>query len=71
MKNKKTYIIFSTLIIIFSVCIVDIVLQNDSFSAIKIGDYILHNGIDFVEHFNYDNTLVWHNSRWLFNIIIS
>ena len=38
MKNKKTYIIFSTLIIIFSVCIVDIVLQNDSFSAIKIGD---------------------------------
>lgn len=70
MKNKKIYILFSVLLAIFSSTIVIKTLQNDTFSAIKIGDYILHNGIDFVEHFNF-NDLVHHNARWLFNVILA
>ncbi len=70
-NNKKLYIIFTILIIIFSSSIVIKELKNDTFTAIKIGDYILHNGIDFIEHFNIDNTLIWHNARWLFNVIVA
>lgn len=70
MKNKKIYILFSILIAFFCFTIVIKTLSNDTFSAIKIGDYILHNGLDFVEHFNF-NELSYHNARWLFNIIIA
>ena len=70
-NNKKIYFILSLLIAIFCISIVNRQFENDTFSAIKIGDYILNNGIDFVEHFNIDNNLVWHNSRWLFNVAIA
>ena len=70
MKNKKIYILFSILLSFFCFTIISKTLQNDTYSAIKIGDYIIHNGIDFVEHFNF-NELVHHNARWLFNVILA
>ena len=70
MKNKRIYVLFSVLLVIFCSTIIIKPFQNDTFSAVKIGDYILHNGIDFVEHFNF-NELVHHNARWLFNVIIA
>lgn len=70
MKNKKIYILFSILIAIFCFTIITKTLPNDTYSAIKIGDYILHHGVDFVEHFNF-NDLTYHNARWLFNVIIA
>lgn len=70
MKNKKIYILFSILITLFCFAIVQKTFQNDTYSAIRIGDYILHNGIDFVEHFNFNN-LNYHNARWLFNVLIA
>ena len=70
MKNKKIYIFFTILISILCVVTVGKTIQNDTYSAIRIGDYILHNGIDFVEHFNF-NELFYHNARWLFNVIVS
>lgn len=71
MKNKKKiYIIFSILLAIFCTSVVRKTFENDTFSAIKIGDYIIHNGIDFVEHFNFNN-LEYHNARWLFNVIVA
>lgn len=70
MKNKRTYIIFSIMITLLSISVVNKTFQNDTYSAIKIGDYILHHGIDFVEHFNF-NQLFYHNARWLFNVIIA
>lgn len=72
MKKKTiTYIIFTILICLFSLFIVNKVMQNDTFSAIAIGKYILKHGIDFKEHFNITNNLSYHNSRYLFNIIMS
>ena len=71
MKNKKIYITFSFLLSFLSVGLANKVLENDTFSAIKIGEYILKHGIDFKEHLNEFNTLNYHNARWLFNVIIS
>ena len=71
MKNKKKlYIFLSILLSIFCITIVKKSFENDTFSAIKIGDYILKNGLDFVEHFNF-NDLIYHNARWLFNVIMA
>ena len=70
-KNTKIYILFTILIFLFSIFIVNRVMQNDTFSAIAIGKYILAHGIDFQEHFNITNNLSYHNSRYLFNIIIT
>ena len=71
MKNKKMYFLFSILIIFFSISIINKVLPNDVFSAIRIGDYIIHNGVDFVEHFNITEGLYYHNARWLFNVFVA
>lgn len=70
-KNKKLYIFSIIIICISSYLIVNKVLENDTFSAIKIGNYILDNGIDFKEHFNIQSNLSYHNARWLFNVIIA
>lgn len=70
-KYKKVYIIFTILITFFSISIVNKTIQNDTFSAIKIGDYILKHGLDFIEHFNMQTNLSYHNARYLFNIIIA
>ena len=71
MKNKKIYIIFSFLLSFLSIGLANKTLENDTFSAIKIGEYILKHGVDFKEHLNEFNTLNYHNARWLFNVIIS
>lgn len=68
---KKIKIIYSFLISILSGSIVFKMLENDTFSAIKIGQYILKNGVDFVEHFNINNNLYYHNARWLFNALVA
>lgn len=70
-KNRKIYYILSFLVLLFCASIVSKELQNDTFSTMKIGDYILHHGVDFVEHFNIDSNLVYHNARWLFTVIIA
>ena len=72
MKNhKKIYIIFTILITIFSISVVSKNLQNDTFSAIAIGKYILNHGLDFKEHFNMNPNLSYHNARYLFNIVMA
>lgn len=50
---KKKYFIVS-FIILSILCIITtpIVFQNDTFYTIKIGKYILTNGIDMLDHFS-------------------
>ena len=71
MKNKKIYFIFTFLLSLLSMGLTQKMMENDTFTAIKIGDYIIKNGIDFKEHLNEFNTLNFHNARWLFNVIVS
>ena len=70
-KEKRLYILFTILICLFSIFIVNKAMQNDTFSAIAIGKYILNHGLDFKEHFNITSNLSYHNARYLFNIIIT
>jgi len=71
MKNKKLYIIFSILIAIFAICVVDKQLQNDTFFTIPIGNNILENGITTEEQLTWHKGLEFTNSRWAFDIIIA
>lgn len=71
MKHKKIYIIFNLLLAFFCFSIVVKTLPNDTFSTIRIGDYTLKNGINFAEQFNMDSSLIYHNARWLYTIIIA
>lgn len=69
-KNKKLYVIFSILIIVFAVSIVDKTFQNDTFFIIPIGNYVLQNGITTDEHFTWHEGLKFEHSG-VFDVIIA
>ncbi len=52
-NNKKSIIIFSILIVIFTIGIVPKQFQNDTFFNISVGKYICEHGIDMQEHFSW------------------
>lgn len=68
---KKKYFIVS-FIILSILCIITtpIVFQNDTFYTIKIGKYILTNGIDMLDHFSI-HTLPYTYPHWLYDVLIS
>lgn len=43
-KNKKLYIIFVVIIVMFTISLVSKPMQNDTFFTIPIGEYIVENG---------------------------
>ena len=71
MKNfsKKTLIVFSIIIAIFIIGIVQKEFQNDTFFNISIGKYILENGIDMQEHWAFTEGLTYTFSHWAFDIL--
>jgi len=70
MKNKKT-IIIASIIMIIMLCAAFTVktFQNDTFYTIKIGESILENGIDMKDHFSW-HELDYTYPHWLFDIIV-
>ena len=70
-QNKKLFVVFSLLIVIFMVSIVNKSFQNDTFFTIPIGNYILENGISSEEQFAWHEGLVFTNSRWAFDVVIA
>jgi len=71
MKKNRTKIIFIIAIIIFTTLVVPKTLQNDTYFAIAIGDLVLDNGIDMMEHFTWHENMSYCYSHWLFDIIIA
>ena len=57
------------LIIIFSVAITPITLQNDTYYTIKVGEYIANNGIDMKEPFAWHENLIYTYPHWLYDLI--
>ena len=47
---KKKNILLIILLIIFSICVVRIEFQNDTFFSIAVGRQIMDTGIDMQEH---------------------
>lgn len=73
-KNKKDIkfnILAVILIILFSVSISPITLQNDTFYTIKIGEHIIENGgIDMVDPFSWHENLTYTYPHWLYDVFI-
>lgn len=70
MKNKKTIIIASIIMIIILCCAFTVkTFQNDTFYTIKVGESIIENGIDNIDHFSW-HKLDYTYPHWLFDIIV-
>lgn len=72
--EKKQAIRFHTmaiiLIIIFCATITPKTLQNDTFYTIKIGEYILENGITMQEPFSWHQNLEYTFPHWAYDVFI-
>lgn len=70
-NNKKLYIIFTILLIIFSMSIVEKTMQNDTFFTIPIAkDMIERGGLDGIDHLTQHENLKFTHSGWIFDLII-
>lgn len=73
MKKKQDFLFSILIIITISVLVFALTprqVQNDLFYDIKIGDFILKNGIDLKDHFSF-LTLNYTYPHWLFDVIVS
>lgn len=68
MKNKKFFTITS-IVMIIAICIGFTIktFQNDTFYTIKVGESIMKNGIDMIDHFSY-HKLEYTYPHWLYDI---
>lgn len=71
MDNKITIkfnIMALILITIFAICVTPITLQNDTFYSIKIGEYILENGITMEDPFSWHEGLPYTYPHWAYDV---
>ncbi len=66
---KKKNILLIIILVIFSICIVRIEFQNDTFFSIAVGRQILDTGVDMQEHLTWHEGFTYTYSHWLFDII--
>jgi len=73
-KDKKVALRLNTmaiiLIVIFSVAVSPVTLQNDTFYTIKIGEYIVQNGITMQEPFAWHENLEYTFPHWAYDVLI-
>ncbi len=66
---KKFRILVISIIIILCIVFTKKVFQNDTFYTIKLGELILNNGIDMLDHFSI-HTLSYTYPHWLYDVFI-
>lgn len=77
-KNKKTInkksVIFDILaiicIILFCIAISPVTMQNDTYYTVKIGETIVQNGIDGMDHFSWHENLNYEYPHWLYDVMM-
>ena len=70
-NNRKLYIIFIILLVIFSISVVSKSVQNDTFFTIPIAkDMIERGGLDGIDHLTQHEGLAFTHSGWIFDLII-
>ena len=71
-NNKKTKTIFSImaiiLIAIFCFAISPKTLQNDTFYTIKIGEYVMQNGVTGMDPFSWHEGLEYVYPHWAYDV---
>ncbi len=70
MKNKKFNILLIIILITLPVILVTRVLQNDVFYSIKVGESIIKNGLEKIDHFSFISNLSYTYPHFLFDIFI-
>lgn len=68
--GKRFYRGFLIWICILAFGLVRMELQNDTFYTIKIGELILNNGIDMLDHFSFHAGLAYTYPHWLYDVFI-
>ena len=73
-KDKINAVRFHTmaiiLIIIFAAAITPVTFQNDTYYTIKVGEYILENGITMQEPFAWHENLTYTFPHWAYDVFI-
>lgn len=65
----KFTILAIVLIIIFSVCITPVTLQNDTYYTIKVGEHIAKYGVDMQDPFSWHENLGYTYPHWGYDLI--
>lgn len=68
--NVRFNLIAIILIIIFCFAISPVALQNDTFYTIKIGEYVLQNGITMQDPFSFHQGLKYTYPHWAYDVMI-
>lgn len=70
-KKRRNFVLFFLIwISIFAIGLVRKAFQNDTFYTIEIGELILNNGIDMMDHFSFHNNLAYTYPHWLYDVFI-
>lgn len=67
-KDIRLTIMFILLIIVFCISIVPKTFQNDTYYTIKIGEYILENGITMKDPFSWHENLGYTYPHWAYDV---
>ncbi len=71
-KEKRMFSIMAFIILIaLGAVLIPRLLQNDTFYTIKIGNYILKNGIDMKDHWSLIANLPYCYPHWLFDCLVA
>ena len=69
MKDRLKYRVFGViLIVILCIGLTFKYLQNDTFYIIKLGDFIVHHGIDSLDHYSWVANLPYTYPHWLYDV---
>jgi hypothetical protein len=71
MKKNRINIITIISIIIFSVAICPITMQNDTYYTIAIGEHIIKNGLDMQDPFSWHEELPYTYPHWGYDVAIN
>ncbi len=70
-KNKKFDVVAIMSIIFICIGFTSLRVTNDTFYTIKVGNLIMENGIDMLDHFSWIGNLPYTYPHWLYDVFIS
>lgn len=69
-RDNKFKILTIFTIIVFCIASTIRVFENDTFYIIKLGEYIVNNGVDFMDHFSFIKGLNYTYPHWLYDVFL-